>query len=63
MTVSTREWTPLDEFELEFEEVLPASLAVARARLASIESANRCFTGDLLLRVVCDGATPGLNGR
>jgi hypothetical protein len=53
----------LDEFELEFEEVLPARVGDARAMLASIESANRCFTGDLLLRAVCDGATPGLNGR
>jgi hypothetical protein len=34
----------LEEFELEFEEVLPAWLGVARARIARIENANRCFT-------------------
>jgi hypothetical protein len=44
MTVSTRVRTPFEEFELEFDDVLPAWLGVAIDRVTSIETMSRCFT-------------------
>jgi hypothetical protein len=61
MTVSTRVWTPFEEFELEFDDVLPAWLGVARTRAASIEAMNRCFTIISRFRVARDDAIRGLN--
>jgi hypothetical protein len=48
ITVSTRVWTPFEEFELEFDDVLPAWVGVARASPARTEIVNRCFIMDLL---------------
>jgi hypothetical protein len=60
-TVSTRVWAPFEEFELEFEEVLPARVGVARATAARNENLNRLFTVPLLLFLTYKHAMPGLN--
>jgi hypothetical protein len=52
---------PFEEFELEFDDVLPAWHGVARTRAASIEHENRCFIIISWFCGDCDVATPGLN--
>jgi hypothetical protein len=50
MIVSTRVWTPFDEFELELDDVFPAEAAGAIMRVARDERTSRLFIGDLTFR-------------
>jgi hypothetical protein len=49
MIVSTRVWTPLEEFELEFDEVFPASAALAATAENMIATATAFMNGLLRL--------------